>query len=63
MWQKLSLKWTPSFAFKITWGKNLPQQPSLAGQKKPIHPTSQKVGYDSAEKHSVDLHAFNVHCR
>ena len=53
----------PSFAFKITWGKNLPQQHSLAGQKKPIHPASQKVGYDSAEKHSVDLHAFNIHPR
>ena len=42
----------------------MPQQPSLAGQKKkPIHPASQKVGYDSAEKHSVDLRAFNVHCQ
>ena len=51
----------PHFCFQNYLGKNLPQQPSLAGQKKPIHPASQNIGYDSAEKHSIDLSAFNVH--
>ena len=58
---KIEFKMDPQFCFLNYLGKNLPQQPSLAGQRKPIHPASQKVGDDSAEKHSVDLHAFNVH--
>ena len=40
---KMVFKMDPHFTLKIALGKILPQQPSLAGQKKkPIHPTSQK---------------------
>ena len=51
----------PFLPSKLPGGKTYHSNLVWLAKKKPIHPSSQKVGYDWAEKHSIDLHKFNVH--